>query len=108
MADPEDRWLAESIAELRAMSARLAEATERLNQKCTALNARLKAVEAAKGRLIGLGLGLIASIAGCIYWAGGVAAEARRAAEDRVALKELAKEFHEHERRSSTPKPEGR
>lgn len=113
--DPaEERRFGEKFDLLDRRTDELYTAANRLNQRCVALNARLRAVEGRNkllwGLCVTLFIALLGSIGTSIYRGGVVDSEVRHAAEanaaTNAAVKELAKEFREHERQAGTPKNE--
>jgi hypothetical protein len=105
--DPaEERWLRERLDALDRQVGRLLADEQQTNRNFLALHGRLKAVERQRAAFAALAAGLVGSVLAAVYWGGRIETEVKQAAEANVAVKELAKEFHEHERRSSIPRSE--
>lgn len=102
------------LADLERDSAALIDSTNKLIQRAIALGERLKVAEGRNRALwtlsTALFLTLLGAIGNSIQRAATIDAiqsvQAKREDSLDAAIKELAKEFHEHERRASTPKPE--
>lgn len=103
MSPDEERWVRERID-------RLVDDEQVTNRHLISLNNRLKAIERQRNWVIGsvaaLAVSVLTGLAGVIWWASSISTRVEMEAETRAAVKELAKEFHEHERRTSPPKPE--